>query len=60
MKKQVFYLKDEGEFLEDFTSELESLEWVYRWTEWNLFKVIKRHIYSVALRELIENNFNEN
>ena len=60
--KQVFYLKENNEFIENFESELIPLTWIYRWTEWNLFpaNVVKRHSYSLALRELIENNYFEN
>ena len=48
--KQIFYLKDEPEFFETIESDL--ITWVYRWNG--------KTAYSVALRELIETNYNLN
>jgi hypothetical protein len=52
MKKQVFYLRDEPEFINLFDNEYEPLVWVFRWN--NLTA------YSRELRELIEIFYTEN
>ena len=50
MKKQVFYLNDSPEFFE--TIESDPITFVYRFNG--------QVMYSVALRELVENNYNPN
>ena len=50
MKKQVFYLKDDPEFFETIESDV--ITWTYRYEG--------KVIYSVALHQMIETNYNLN
>lgn len=49
--KQVFYLRDEPEFINLVEDECEPLVWVFRWNGMTA--------YSTELRELIETNYCE-
>lgn len=50
--RQVFYLKDEIQFIESFDSVDDLITWVFRWNG--------QTAYSKALEELIEKNYNRN
>ena len=60
MKKHVFYLKDESEFIQDFKEPDELITWSYKWTIITGFEPIETRLYSKAFYELIELNYNEN
>ena len=60
MKKHVFYLKDESEFIQDFKEPDELIIWSYKWTIITGYDTIESKLYSKAFHELIELNYNEN
>jgi hypothetical protein len=50
--KQVFYLKDDPEFINLIEDEYESIIWLFRWNG--------HSAYATDLRELIETFYTEN